>query len=240
MKNKINLLVVVLSVFVLFSCKDKQTYSKIEKTPEVTKTIVHKIVINDFMNAGGYTYLNVQEDDKEYWMAVPNTKVEKGATFYYTDGMVMKDFESKELGRKFDFITFSGGISVSEELATKPAKNPHAAEYNADTKVVEVNIAQPANGTTVGDLYSKKESLKNKEVIVRGKVVKVNKGILDRNWVHVVDGTSFETKKDITITTSQLVKVGDTVTFKATVTLDKDFGAGYVYKLLLENGEVVE
>ena len=240
MKNKINLLAVVLSVFVLFSCKDKQTYSKIEKTPEVTKTIVHKIVINDFMDAGGYTYLKVQEDDKEYWMAVPNTKVEKGATVYYTDGMVMKDFESKELGKKFDFITFSGGISATEEMVAKSAKNPHTTGNTADAKVVEVNIAQPANGTSVGDLYSKKESLKNKEVIVKGKVVKVNKNILDRNWVHLVDGTSFETKKDITITTSEVVKVGDTVTFKATVTLEKDFGAGYVYNLLLENGEIIE
>ena len=240
MKNKINLLAIVLSVFVLLSCKDKQAYTKIEKAPEVAKTIVHKIVINDFMNAGGYTYLNVQEGDKEYWMAVPSTKVEKGATVYYTDGMVMKDFESKELGRKFDFITFSGGISATEELATKPAQNPHATGNTKDAKTVEVNIAQPANGTSVGDLYSKKESLKNKEVIVKGKVVKVNKNILDRNWVHLVDGTSFETQKDITVTTSDVVKVGDTVTFKATVTLDKDFGGGYVYKLLLEKGEVIE
>ena len=240
MKNKISLLGVVLSVFVLFSCKDKQTYTKIEKTAPTVETVVHKIIINDFMDAGGYTYLNVQEGDKEYWMAVPNTKVEKGATVYYTDGMLMKDFESKELGKTFDFITFSGGISATKELAAKPAKNPHVKEKVAEENVVEVNIAQPANGTSVGELYLKKESLKNKEIIIKGKVVKVNKNILDKNWVHLVDGTSFETKKDITITTDQLVKVGDTVTFKATVTLDKDFGAGYVYNLLLENGEIIE
>ena len=173
-------------------------------------------------------------------MAIPNTVVKKGETYFYNGGMVMKGFESKELGRTFDFITFSEGISSNEAALTKTAKNPHT---NADTDksvISDVKIDKAKNGVSIEEVYAKKESFSNKEVIVRGKVVKVNNGILDRNWVHIVDGTQFETKKDLTVTTAQIVKVGDTVTFKATVILDKDFGQGYVYGVLLEKGELLK
>lgn len=239
MRNKINILL-VLSALVLFGCKDKQGYSKINKETPETVNIVHKIVVNESLNAGGYTYINVTEEDEDYWMAIPNTAVEKGATYYYTGGMVMKDFESKELEKTFDFILFSEGLSTSEDGMRQVATDPHASANVTDPVVSDIKIDKAKNGVSVEELYAKKESFLNKDVIVRGKVVKVNNGIMDRNWVHIVDGTEFETKKDVTVTTKETLKVGDTVTFKATVILDKDFGQGYVYPLLLENGEVLK
>lgn len=237
MRNKINLLIVVLAV-VMFSCKDKQGYSKINNVEDTVENPVHKIVINEFMDAGGYTYINVTEGNEKYWMAIPNTVVKKGETYFYKSGMVMKDFKSEELARTFDRITFSEGISANESGLTETAKNPHT---NADKSIIsDVKIEKAKNGVSVEELYAKKESFSNKEVIVKGKVVKVNNGILDRNWVHIVDGTQFETKKDLTVTTTETVKVGDIVTFKATVILDKDFGQGYVYGVLLEKGELLK
>lgn len=239
MRNKINLLIVVIAV-VLFSCKDKQGYSKINNAPATTENPVHKIVVNEFMDAAGYTYINVTEGNEQYWMAIPSMVVKKDETYFYKSGMVMKDFESKELDRTFDLITFSEGISANESGLTQKAKNPHT---NADTNksvISDVKIEKAKNGISVEELHTKKESFSSKEVIVRGKVVKVNNGILDRNWVHIVDGTQFETKKELTVTTSETVKVGDTVTFKATVILDKDFGQGYVYGVLLEKGTLLK
>lgn len=239
MRNKINILL-VLSALVLFGCKDKQGYSKINKEIPETLNTAHKIVVNESLDAGGYTYINVTEADEEYWMAIPNTAVEEGATYYYTGGMVMKDFESKELEKTFDFIIFSEGLSKSEDGMEQVVTDPHASANVTDPVVSDIKIDKAKNGVSVEELYAKKESFLNKDVIVRGKVVKVNNGIMDRNWVHIVDGTEFETKKDVTVTTKETIKVGDTVTFKATVILDKDFGQGYVYPLLLENGEVLE
>jgi len=230
----------VLMAIVLFSCKDKQGYTKINNTPAVVENPIHKIVVNEFMNAGGYTYINVIEGENKYWMAIPNTDVKKGETYFYKSGMVMKNFESKELGRTFELITFSEGISANESELTEKKKNPHVTANTNTSSISDIKIDKAKNGITVEDLYAKKESFSNKEVIVRGKVVKVNNGILDRNWVHIVDGTQFETKKDLTVTTGEMVKVGDTVTFKATVILDKDFGQGYVYGVLLERGELLK
>lgn len=243
MKNKISLIVVVLSVFTLFSCKDEAKYSKMNNVPtaKTSKVGTHKIVVNDFIDAGTYVYLNVNEAGKEYWMAIPNTKIEKGATYYYSGGMEMKDFESKQLGKTFDFITFAEGISSSEVVAVKPKvekMDNSAGHVHNEAEAIHIEI--PKNGISIANLYSKLASFKGKEIIVRGKVVKVNKNILGKNWIHIVDGTSFENNTDLTITTSQIAKLGDTVTFKATVVLDKDFGAGYVYNLLLENGEIIE
>jgi len=238
MRNKINIFSVIIAL-VLFGCKDKQGYSKINNETPETENSMHKIVVNEFADAAGYTYINVTEGDKDYWMAIPNAVVEKGATYYYSGGMVMKDFESKELDKTFDFITFSEGISTSEDNIGK-ASDPHAGSNEIAPVVLDVKIKKAKNGISVEELYAKKESFLNKEVIVRGKVVKVNNGIMDRNWVHIVDGTAFDAKNDVTITTNETIKVGDTVTFKATVTLDKDFGQGYVYPLLLENGEVLK
>ncbi|WP_054696018.1 hypothetical protein [Geotalea toluenoxydans] len=43
------------------------------------------------------------------------------------------------------------------------------------------------NAYTVEELYSNKESLDNKAVAVKGKVVKVSAGIMGKNWIHVQD-----------------------------------------------------
>src|SRR5665647_2956223 len=43
----------------------------------------------------------------------------------------------------------------------------------------------------------------------------------------------------ITVTTSDVAKVGDVVTVEGSVTLKKDFGAGYFYEVIVENGKMV-
>lgn len=241
MKNKLYSIVVILSVFVLIGCKDKATYSKMDSNPIIEKPVVHKIVINEFMNAAGYTYINVNENAENYWMAIPNANVKKGETYFYSGGMQMKNFESKELKRTFDLIVFAEGISTLEESASKPkVKHTHVSDGNNSENTEVISIQLPENGVSIGELYENKDTFKNKEIIVRGKVVKVNKNILGKNWIHIVDGTSFENHKDLTITSAQLVQLGDIVTFKATVVLDKDFGAGYVYNLVLEKGVVIK
>ena len=58
---------------------------------------------------------------------------------------------------------------------------------------------------------------------------------MDRNWVHLKDGTSHSGKSDLTFTTLEEVKVGDIVILEGTVALEKEYGAGYIYPLIVEN-----
>lgn len=240
MSYKINLLALVIGLIVLVGCKDKQKYTKMNSVSKTSEVPVHKIVINEFMNGGGYTYINVNEEGKDYWMAIPNTEVEKGMTFYYTGGLVMKEFNSEELDRTFDEIIFADKISTTKEMVSQPKANPHEpSSKNVPSKSYEL-IEQPSNGTDLVTILTNRNDLNNKSVVIKGKVIKVNNGILDKNWVHIVDGTGFENKKAITITTQEKVKVDDIVTFKGIVTLNKDFGYGYVYDILIEEGELVQ
>ncbi len=52
-----------------------------------------------------------------------------------------------------------------------------------------IKVDTGPGGITIGDLYKYQSKYTNKKVIVRGQVVKGNKNIMDRNWVHLKDGT---------------------------------------------------
>ena len=58
---------------------------------------------------------------------------------------------------------------------------------------------------------------------------------MNKNWVHIQDGTGGENTFDLTITTLDEVKLGAIVKFEGTVVINKDFGHGYKYDLLLED-----
>ena len=102
MKNKIKYFTVILSLLIVFSCKEKTNYSKIDSNQTASKNEVHKIVINEMSDGGNYAYINVNENGNAYWMAIPNTEVKIGETYYYDGGMLMKDFESEHLNKTFD------------------------------------------------------------------------------------------------------------------------------------------
>lgn len=62
------------------------------------------------MDSGGYTYVQIENNGKKTWVAVPKTKITKGSTVTFMPGSPMPNFTSKSLGRTFDLIIFSGGL----------------------------------------------------------------------------------------------------------------------------------
>jgi hypothetical protein len=64
--------------------------------------------------------------------------------------------------------------------------------------------------------------------------------IMNKNWIHLQDGTSYNGFNDITITSLEKVKVDEIVTLKGTVVLNKDLGSGYKYDVLIEDAVVVK
>ncbi|MDO9276588.1 MAG: hypothetical protein Q7T92_13720 [Lutibacter sp.] len=229
---------VLFSVLLMVSCKDKENYSKIKDATTAAKSDVHKIVVKEAVDGGNYAYLNVEENGETYWMAISNMPVTVGETYYYDSGMVMKNFESKQLNKTFDEIVFANTVRTTEIAVEVKQEDPHA--NSAPIPVSDVKIEKPKNGTSLSELFSGKKSFSGKSIIVKGKVIKVNNGIMDKNWVHIVDGTQFESKADLTITTAETVNIGDIVTFKGVIILDKDFGQGYVYDVLLEDGKLIK
>lgn len=95
-----------------------------------------------------------------------------------------------------------------------------------------------AETKTVEAVHKERAQLAGKQVTVTGKVVKVNNGIMRRNFVHVQDGTGGEGTNNLVVTSSQTARPGDTVTITGTVKLDTDFGMGYSYPLLVEKSSI--
>ena len=124
--------------------------------------------------------------------------------------------------------------------AEMPAQNQmNGANSSPQKPKIEkenVTVKQAAGGITIAQLYSKKESFNNQTVKIKGQVTKVNKGIMDKNWIHLQDGTSSADNYDLTITTMGDFKTGDIVTFEGKISLKKDFGYGYYYEVIMENG----
>jgi hypothetical protein len=100
--------------------------------------------------------------------------------------------------------------------------------------------ASGSNARTVAEIISNRAELKGKPVLLRGKVVKYNPGIMGKNWIHLRDGSGSATDdtNDILVTSASETKVGDVVTVKGTIRTDKDFGSGYAYKVLIEEATI--
>jgi hypothetical protein len=100
-------------------------------------------------------------------------------------------------------------------------------------------IKKADGGQTVAELYAGKDRLAGQKVSVRGRVVKTRANIMDKNWVHLRDGTGADGSNDLTITTAgPLPEVGATVLVTGQLAKDKNLGLGYAYAILLEDAQV--
>ena len=229
------LLVAVVAFWI--ACEPKQGKS-VDDAPQNASN-VHEIVVQEVLQANNYTYVNALEGNQTIWMAIPRTEVEVGKTYYYEPGMEMKNFKSKDLDREFESIYFLSGISENPEVSTKkesmmPKDEDHTKPDLAQMQ--EINIEPEEGVTTIGQLYSNRADFENKKVKVKGLVIKFSPEIMSKNWVHIQDGSGSENAFDLTITTMERVDVGSIVTFEGVLVLNKDFGHGYKYDLLLEEG----
>lgn len=226
-------IVLLLGVVTMTSCVKKK---KEAVQPIDTSSMMHAVTVNKTIQASAYTYLQVNEGDLQYWIAVNKMEPVPDQTYYFGNSMEMKDFKSNDLDTVFASVFFVEDLSTSNKPV---ASNPHG---QTGRKVIDqdetISIAPADGGITVATLFADKADYAGKEVLVRGKVVKVNNGIMDRNWVHIQDGTGVDGKYDLTLTTNETVAVGDTVTMQGKVAVDKDFGAGYFYDVIIESAVV--
>ena len=231
--NLRTILISILMALLIFACQknDEQELQSAEKTND------HKVIVNEVIQTGSYTYLRVSENSQDHWLAVSKMQVKVGATLYYNTAMEMKNFESKQLKRIFESIYFVQEISHQPLAAAE--SSPKISAHQSSKPENDISIAPAVDGITVAELYASRNSYEHKIVKIRGQVTKYNSGILGRNWAHLQDGTSDSGNHDITITTLDKVAVGDKVTFEGKIVLNKDFGAGYSYAVIMEEAKLV-
>jgi hypothetical protein len=193
------------------------------------ETTVVKGKVLEVKDVENYTYLLLKTQDGETWAAVAKAPVKKGAMVSIENVTVMNDFESKTLEKTFPTILF-GTIGNSTERASDARVMGSAYPVfskKPDTADVKVPRAKGANAKTVAEIMSKGAELKDKPVLVSGKVVKYNPGIMGKNWLHLRDGSgsAADNSNDILVTSMSKANVGDIVTAKGIVRTNMDFGA---------------
>ena len=229
--NKINIIsrIALLSAFILLlstSCNRKQSSTTNSELPYG----MHEVSVVEVIQTSNYTYLEVTENNENFWIAVSSREAKPGQVIYYTDALEMRDFDSKELNRTFPVIYFVQDPSDSPEIT----KSPSPAGKQPSERLSNIKIEPIEGGISIAELFKNRDQFKDKTVKIRGIVVKVNRKIMDKNWVHLQDGSGSDANFDLTITTDALVEVGDVVTFEGTITLEKDFGSGYAYDIIME------
>ena len=204
---------------------------------------LHTISVNEVLPATRYVYLNVSEGSSKFWIATRKQEVKKGETYYYRGGLLKTDFESKEYNKVFDTIYLISNL-VSQDhsrhtdnLNTSVQKSDPIAQKE-DIPTHTDKIVEHKGSLTIAELIKDPKKYEGHTIQLSGTCVKVNPGIMDRNWIHLQDGSKDD--YDLVITSNTFVPEGSNITIRATVVLNKDFGAGYKYDLILENGTLVE
>ena len=208
--------------------------------PAPTVAVTGKVL--EVKNVDSYTYLRLNTKDGEIWAAVMKAPIKKGSTVTVENGVVMNNFESKSLKKTFPAILF-GTLGGAAPAVAAPSGHGMGTAYPLipGKKLETINDApvakaSGANAHTVAEIITKRAELKDKPVLLRGKVVKYNPSIMGKNWIHLRDGSgaAADDTNDILVTSASETKMGDIVMVKGTVRTDKDFGSGYSYKVLIE------
>jgi hypothetical protein len=208
-------------------------------TPAV-ETVTGEVL--ETMDASTYTYLRIKTAKGDLWAATSKTPVKVGEKVTVPLESEMRDFKSPSLNRTFPVIYFVTQISHEGEAAVPPLAVGHGmgATQAATAPAAVKSMPPPPGGASIADVWARRAALAGKTVTVNGTVVKYNGGILGRNWIHLRDGSgkSADGTDDITVTTDVAAKVGDVITVTGKVAVEKDFGAGYAYKVMLEDGKI--
>jgi len=238
-KRQIIFTVIVLISAILITIPFWNKGCKSSKTKDLPPGM-HEVTVKEVNQTSGYTYFLVEENDKEFWIAVTKREGKPGDVLYYSNPMEMNNFVSKELKRTFQTIYFIQDISDQPVSAEDKAMQAMAARKKEVAKMEGITVEPVKDGITIAQLYENHAGFAGKTVKIRGVVSKYNSEIMKKNWAHIQDGTDFSGNFDLTVTTLDSVAVGNTVTFTGKISLNKDFGAGYFYKVIMEEAKATD
>jgi len=208
--------------------------------------------ILEIKDAMGYKYLKVNEEGKELWVAIAKAPVAVGDKIGYDKKTMMRDFNSKSLDQTFKEIFFSSDVylpqkvqkpkSMKEMLGLSPKKqDSHTSMGKGMTPEAEKKPAAPfvkKDTYTVEEIHMWRKALEGQTISIEASVSKVSRQIMKLDWVHLGDGTGNDKKltNDLVFTAaSTSIKAGDKVIAKGKVIVNKDFGFGYFYKVIIQD-----
>jgi hypothetical protein len=252
---KINILAFAI-IALLAACDSKpKVIEAVDTTAEAQQpmedasaTMLHKVVVEEILPTTKYTYLNVSEDGNKTWIAIPKADVKKGGTYYYRGGLKKTNFKSVEYDRVFETLYLVSGISEDPGMGGGAGMSgsggmmggsPHENEAGDVQLEQKTKIEPVPGGITIAELLENRNKYEGKTVRIKGRCVKLNNMIMSRNWIHLQDGSMKDKSIDLTVTTTDNVALGTIVALEGVIALNKDFGAGYKYDIIMEEAKLI-
>jgi len=236
-----SLLIVCLSVglfgtFIISSSHSEQKNATEELQQNLPSMISGKIT--DIINVPGYTYVEVEASNGKAWAAVPSTLVNIGDEVSLSATTPMANFYSKTLKRNFPVIYFVDGFITDEGTTTMSAAAVAAHGQLSQEPAAESvsEIEKVEGGNTIAEIHARKDELVGDTIRIRGQVTRFTPNVLGKNWIHVRDSSA----GDLTVTTDATVAINDVVIIEGELELDKDYGSGYVYPVILEDAKITK
>ncbi|WP_309497856.1 hypothetical protein [Sulfurovum sp.] len=198
---------------------------------------IHYGTILEIKGAMGYKYLKIDEEGKELWVAISSAPVSVGDRIGYDKKTMMRDFKSKSLDKTFKEIFFASDVYLPQKV-----QKPKSMKEMLDLDPKQEN--KPTAPFVKKDTYSIEEihmwrsHLEGQTISIEGSISKVSHEIMKLDWVHLSDGTG-NTKMltdDLIFTAANTnIKAEDKVIAKGKVVVNKDFGYGYFYKVIIQD-----
>jgi len=219
-----------------------------EQQQNTTNRIYGKVT--ETFDVSGYTYAEVDDGKKKVWAAGPVTQLKPGDMIAFSSDMPMQNYRSKSMERDFSIIYFverfisdkqmpstTAGATTVDTAIDDATAAPHDFLKKGQAAKLVKEIKKAEGGNTIAEIHKQKQQLNGKTIRVRGLVTKVTNQVMGKNWLHVRDSSTLE---DLTITTMGTAAIDDVVVIEGRLELDKDFGYGYVYPVIVEDASVVK
>ncbi|MCB1937482.1 MAG: hypothetical protein KDF59_16260 [Nitrosomonas sp.] len=71
-------------------------------------------IVLEVLDTTGYTYMELENGDRRFWIAAPTTEVKKGDHIRFVQSMSMENFTSKTLNRTFRRVIFVSSTMVKK------------------------------------------------------------------------------------------------------------------------------
>ncbi len=196
--------------------------------------------VTDTIDAAGYTYAEVDTGKEKVWAAASTTPLKIGDVIAFTTEMPMMNFHSNSLNRDFPVIYFVNRFITEKEGQADTGTgmaSPHGSSRPVAAAGTIEGIDRLEGGHTIAEVYTDKQTLNGKAVRIRGKVTKFTANVMNKNWVHIRDSSTLD---DLTLTTDGTAAVDAVVVIEGKLALDRDFGFGYVYPLIVEDARLTK
>lgn len=194
--------------------------------------------VTDILEAAGYTYAEVDTGKEKVWAAASTTPLNIGDMIAFTTEMPMMNFHSSSMNRDFPIIYFVNRFITDKENLSGMAQaeaSPHGKIKPAPAAKAVEGISKIEGGNSIAEIYADRQKLDGKAIRVRGQVTKFTANVMKKNWLHIRDSSSLD---DLTVTTDSTAAINAVVVIEGKLALDRDFGYGYVYPLIVEDARV--